>query len=151
MEGYVYTRLLAMLACLFQVASFVLRRDVSENGNVLDVKSSKAPMEGFKKSSLPDLLYLPEMSFTVGQYIADRYHLTARLGKGSYGEVYKATDVIDLRAKALKTIKDGDANCAEVRSMNTLSATNGVQRLFDNFNLNAHLVLVLELYTAGII
>ncbi|PIC13670.1 hypothetical protein B9Z55_027541 [Caenorhabditis nigoni] len=81
------------------------------------------------------------MSFTVGQYIADRYHLTARLGKGSYGEVYKATDVIDLRAKALKTIKDGDANCAEVRSMNTLSATNGVQRLFDNFNLNAHLVL----------
>ncbi|PIC11873.1 hypothetical protein B9Z55_028786 [Caenorhabditis nigoni] len=103
-----------------------------------------------KKSSLPDLQYLPEMSFTVGQYIANRYHLTARLGKGSYGEVYKATDVIDLRAKALKTIKDGDANCAEVRSLNALSATNGIQRMFDNFNLNAHLVLVLELYTADL-
>ena len=76
--------------------------------------------------------------FEVGQTIADRYHLTRKLGKGGMGEVFLATDATNGEEVALKTLHAHFANnkyalARFVREVNTAYQLHhpGIVRIFD--------------------
>ncbi|CAO4387983.1 unnamed protein product [Caenorhabditis nigoni] len=87
------------------------------------------------------------MSFVIGSMIKNRYHVTARLGRGSFGTVYKITDIKEEKAKAMKTIGGFDPDMNEVRTLTTLASIPGVQRMYSHFIHKGTLCLILEMYS----
>ncbi|PIC12674.1 hypothetical protein B9Z55_027524 [Caenorhabditis nigoni] len=87
------------------------------------------------------------MTFANGTLIKNRYHVIGRLGKGGFGTVYKVTDVVDEKAKALKEVKGYDPDLSEIRNLEALAAIPGVQKMHTHFLHKTSLCIILEIYS----
>ncbi|CAP30906.2 Protein CBG11811 [Caenorhabditis briggsae] len=95
------------------------------------------------------------MSFVIGEVIDGKYHVNARIGKGGFGVIFKVTDYVDLREKALKTIGGSDPKdedyLNEVHVLTFLAPVPGVQKLQNHFTYRNKLCLVLDLYMVDMV
>lgn len=63
--------------------------------------------------------------FEIGHVIDDNYVISARLGKGGYGEIYRATSISDgsvVAVKVERASKSGNL-CEELNILNILTST----------------------------
>ncbi|PIC11661.1 hypothetical protein B9Z55_028943 [Caenorhabditis nigoni] len=97
------------------------------------------------------------MSFVVGEVIDGngKFHVNARIGKGGFGVVYKVTDYVDQREKALKAIGGSDPTdddyLNEVHILTFLAPVPGVQKIQNHFTFRNKLCLVLDLYMVDLV
>src|SRR5262249_31562646 len=86
--------------------------------------------------------------FQVGEVVAGRFELKERLGKGGFGRVFRAEDLVLKRPVALKAIPPGGQSDASVTREAEIAAQfqhENVVRLFDFGRCDAGAYLVMEL------